>query len=196
MDTKGADLLKIGVIGKSQRTGEELPAHVLAAAEDVGRMIAEHGAVLLNGGTGGVMKSSAKGAKEAGGLTVGFLPQADPTHANKYIDLVLPTGLGTLRNVLTSRCSDSIVVIGGGAGTLNEITLAYDCGVPIVVLQGTTGWSDRLRPALYEGQFLDERRVVAVAFANTAEDAVAQAVCRAREPRNRTDSPLSGWAGF
>jgi uncharacterized protein (TIGR00725 family) len=188
-------MLKIGVIGRSRRTGETLPPHMLEAAEEVGRGIAAHGAALLNGGTGGVMEYSSKGAKEAGGLTVGFLPHADTSHANPYLDLAFPTGMGTLRNVLTARCADAVIVIGGGVGTLNEITLAYDAAVPIVVLEGTTGWSDRLRPALYDGGFLDERQVVAVTFAATPAEAVDQAVARAVEPKNRSGSPLAGWAG-
>jgi uncharacterized protein (TIGR00725 family) len=188
-------MLKIGVIGRSRRSGETLPPHVTEAAEQVGREIAGRGAVLLNGGTGGVMEYSSKGAQEAGGLTVGFLPQADTSHANPYLDLAFPTGMGTLRNVLTARCADAIIVIGGGVGTLNEITLAYDAAVPIVVLEGTTGWSDRLRHALYDGGYLDERQVVAVSFAGTPADAVEQAVTRATEPKNRSGSPLTGWAG-
>jgi uncharacterized protein (TIGR00725 family) len=187
-------MLKIGVIGRSQRGGEVLPPHMLTAAEEVGRGIALSGAVLLTGGTGGVMEYSSKGAKEAGGLTVGFLPHADTSHANPYLDLAFPTGMGTLRNVLTARCSDAIVVIGGGVGTLNEITLAYDAAVPIVVLEGTTGWSDRLRGALYDGAHLDERNVVPVSFATTPAQAVEQAITRATEPRNRSGSPLTGWA--
>jgi uncharacterized protein (TIGR00725 family) len=188
-------MLKIGVIGRSRRSGEELPRHMLDAAEEVGRGIALAGAALVNGGTGGVMEHSAKGAKEAGGLTVGFLPQADLSHANPYLDLAFPTGMGTLRNVLTARCADSLVVIGGGVGTLNEITLAYDAAVPVVVLEGTGGWSDRLRETLYDGAYLDERRVLPISFASSPAEAVATAVARAAEPRRRSGSPLVGWAG-
>jgi uncharacterized protein (TIGR00725 family) len=187
-------MLKIGVIGRAQRPGEQLPEALLTAAEAVGSAIAARGAVLISGGTGGVMEASARGAKQAGGLTVGFLPQGDASHANPYIDLVFPTGLGTVRNVLTARCADCLVVVGGGVGTLNEITLAYDYAVPIVALSGTGGWADRLRPVLLDDAYLDERRVVAMTFADTAEDAVEQALARAVEPRvGRTQ--LTGWAG-
>ncbi len=187
-------MLKIGVIGRAQRPGDELPESLLAAAEAVGAAIAAGGAVLISGGTGGVMEASARGAKQAGGLTVGFLPQGDASHANPYIDLVFPTGLGTVRNVLTARCADCVVVVGGGVGTLNEITLAYDYAVPIVALSGSGGWADRLRPVLLDDAFLDERRVVAMTFADSAQDAVDQALRRAAEPRvGRTQ--LTGWAG-
>ncbi len=188
-------MLKIGVIGRSQRDGEVLPALMLRLAEEVGRHVAGHGAVLVNGGMGGVMEHSAKGAQLAGGLTVGFLPGSDARAANPYMDLVFATGMGTLRNVLTARCCDSIIMIGGGVGSLNEVTIAYDSGVPVVVLEGTTGWSDRLRATLYDEQFLDERHVVAVSYASSPEDAVTQAVARSTESRRAAHLPAyMGWA--
>jgi uncharacterized protein (TIGR00725 family) len=186
----------IGVIGRSWREGEVLPVEVTDSAAEVGRGIAAAGAVLVGGGTGGVMEASCRGAKEAGGLTVGFLPYADPAHANPYVDLVFPTGMGTLRNVLTARCCQSIVMVGGGVGTLNEVTIAYDSGVPVVVLEGSTGWADRLRGALLDERWLDDRRVVPVTFAATPADAVAQALARAGEDRRGSRlGAFTGWAG-
>ncbi len=183
----------IGVIGFSQREGVELPAATLTAAEEVGRRIAESGAVLVGGGTGGVMAASCRGAKLAGGLTVGFLPHAAPERANPWVDLAFATGLGTVRNLLTARCCQSIVMVGGGVGTLNEVTIAYDSGVPVVVLEGSGGWADRLRAALVDGQWLDDRQNVAVSFATTAAEAVTVALERATEPR--VGSRLSGFTG-
>lgn len=189
-------MLKIGVIGRSWREGEYLPPAVTEAAHAVGAAIGAAGAVLVGGGTGGVMEASCRGAKEAGGLTVGFLPYADPDKANPYVDLVFPTGMGTIRNVLTARCCDAIVMVGGGVGTLNEVTIAYDSGVPVVVLEGTTGWADRLRNALVEGAWMDERRVVPVSFATDPAEAVALAITRAGEPRAGSRlGAFTGWAG-
>lgn len=189
-------MLKIGIIGRSRRGSEELPVAMLDSAEEVGRLVAEHGAALVNGGMGGVMEHSARGARQAGGLTIGFLPGSDETAANPYMDLVFATGMGTLRNLLTARCSDSIIMIGGGVGTLNEVTLAYDSGVPVVVLEGSTGWSDRLRSTLYDEHYLDERRVVAVTYASSPQDAVEQAVARSTEARRSPHLPAHmGWAG-
>ena len=189
-------MITIGVIGRSWKPGETLPDHVIDAAYRVGRGIAEAGAVLVGGGTGGVMEASCRGAKEAGGLTVGFLPYADKSKANPYVDLAFPTGMGTIRNILTARGCDSLVMIGGGVGTLNEVTIAYDSGVPVVVLEGSTGWADKIRQALDEGRWLDERRVVAVTFAATPEQAVADALVRATEPRAGTRLEAhTGWAG-
>ena len=189
-------MMTIGVIGRSWREGETLPELVTETAYRVGRGIAKAGAVLVGGGTGGVMEASCRGAKEAGGLTVGFLPYADKAKANAYVDLAFPTGMGTIRNILTARGCDSLIMIGGGVGTLNEVTIAYDSGVPIIVIEGSTGWADRLRSALEDGQWLDERHVVAISFVSTPDEAVAVAIERAREPRagSRLEAH-TGWAG-
>lgn len=189
-------MLKIGVIGRSWREGEHLPPHVIETAERVGRAVGSSGAVLVTGGTGGVMEAACRGAFEAGGLTVGFLPSADPAKANPYVSLVFPTGMGTIRNILTARCCDAIVMVGGGVGTLNEVTIAYDSGVPTIVVEGTTGWADRLRASLDGGVWLDDRRVTPLSFTRDADDAVALALERAREPRNGSRlGAFTGWAG-
>lgn len=173
----------IGVIGNAARPGVELAPELLSAARELGRLIAESGAVLVNGGTGGVMEASAQGAKAAGGFTIGFLPQADHSHANEYLDVAFPTGMGTIRNILTARCCDAVIMLGGGVGTLNELTIAYDVGAPVVVLRGTGGWSDRIRDALVEGRWLDERRSAELEFADTPADAVTQALAATDRPR-------------
>jgi len=173
----------IGVIGNASRTGETLPPKLLLLAEEVGRQIAAVGAVLVTGGTGGVMAAASKGAQEQGGLTVGFLPQNDHAHANPHLDLAFPTGMGTIRNLLTARCCDALVMIGGGVGTLNELTIAYDSGTPVVALSGSGGWADRIRQSLIEDRWLDERRVVALDFASTPLAAVTKALSRSTEAR-------------
>lgn len=189
-------MLKIGVIGRSWRSGEHLPTEVTDAAYAVGAGIAAAGAVLISGGTAGVMEASSRGAKEAGGLTVGFLPYADPERANPYVDLIFPTGMGTVRNILTARCCDAVVMVGGGVGTLNEVTIAYDSGVPVVVLEGSTGWADRLRGALLEERWMDDRQVVPISFASEPQQAVDLALARAREPRAGSRlGAFTGWAG-
>jgi uncharacterized protein (TIGR00725 family) len=190
-------VIKIGVIGRSWREGETLEPHILEAAEAVGRGVAEAGAALISGGTAGVMEAACKGAFEAGGLTVGFLPYNDPTKANPYVTLVFPTGMGTIRNILTARCCDAIVMIGGGVGTLNEVTIAYDSGVPVVVLEGTTGWADRLKGAIEDGTWLDDRHVLPLTFVSDPEAAVQAALERAHEPRHGSRlGAFTGWAGL
>ena len=91
----------ISVIGSGNNDGTLSP-QIAKIANEVGKEIADRGAVLICGGLGGVMAEAAKGAKERGGLTVGIIPGDDPDSANPYIDIPLPTGLGFARNVLVA----------------------------------------------------------------------------------------------
>lgn len=121
----------IGVMGASQCDED-----VYEAARQVGTLIAERGAVLLCGGRGGVMEAAARGAKEAGGLTIGVLPgmNAHETPPNPYIDVAIFTGLRDGRNWVNVCASDAIIAIAGGYGTLSEIALALKTGKPVVLL--------------------------------------------------------------
>jgi len=103
-------------------------------AADVGRLVAEHGAILVCGGLSGVMEAACRGAKQAGGLTVGILPGDDPRDANPFVDVPLATGMGEMRNALVVRVAAGVVAIGGGWGTLSEIALARRLGKPVVGL--------------------------------------------------------------
>ncbi|SIR48211.1 TIGR00725 family protein [Microbacterium sp. RURRCA19A] len=182
--------LVIGIIGSAGDTVEGSRVDIIDAASRVGRGIAEAGAVLVSGGTTGVMAGASRGAREAGGLTIGFLPDADRSRASEFVDVAFPTGMGTVRNLLTPRVCDAVIMIGGGAGTLNELTIAYDFGTPVVAVTGTGGWADRIRPVLHDDRWLDERRSVALSFASTPEHAVDEALRRAAEPRSSTTLPF------
>src|SRR6202453_2882654 len=174
-------LTTIGVIGKNEQNADDPVAEeTMLSAHEVGRLIAVAGGVVVTGGLGGVMAAASEGAKEAGGVTIGFLPSMDRTSANPHLDLVFPTGRGKARNLLTARGCNALVMIGGGCGTLNELTIAYADGRPVVVLRGSGGWSDRIEGVLYEGQYLDERRTAPVEFADTPEAAVEKAFAGAR----------------
>jgi uncharacterized protein (TIGR00725 family) len=94
--------------------------------------VAERRAVLVCGGLGGAMEAACRGAKQAGGATVGLLPGADRAEANPYVDVRLPTGLGEGRNLLVVRAADVVIAVGGGYGTLSEIALALRHGKPVV----------------------------------------------------------------
>ena len=105
-----------------------------ALAEEVGRLVAERGAVVVSGGMTGVMEAACRGAKSAGGTTVGILPTGDRRHANAYVDVAIATGMGEMRNALIVRTVDVIVAVGGEYGTLSEIALALKIGRPVVAL--------------------------------------------------------------
>jgi uncharacterized protein (TIGR00725 family) len=106
----------------------------LAAAESVGREIARRGATLVCGGLGGAMEAACRGAKEAGGLTLGILPGDDRSAANGFVDVAVPTGLGEARNALVVRAADALVAVGGGYGVLSEIALALRAEKRVVAL--------------------------------------------------------------
>ena len=115
------------------------PVRRLARA--VGREIAKRGAVLLCGGLGGAMEAAARGAHEAGGLTVGILPGYDHCVANKWLDIVIPTGLGHARNVVLVAGGDAVIALPGEHGTTSEIALALKLGRSVV---GLGAWEDNL----------------------------------------------------
>jgi len=105
-----------------------------AAAEAVGRALAEENAILVCGGRGGVMEAACRGAKSVGGLTVGILPGTHRGEANPYVDIPIVTGLGETRNALIARTAQAVIAIGGSYGTLSEIAFALAFGVPVVGL--------------------------------------------------------------
>ena len=107
-------------------------SHLLAVAEEVGRLIARNGAILVCGGLGGVMEAAAKGAKSGGGLTVGILPGFEKGDANPHIEVPLATGLREGRNVLIVRSADALIAVGGEYGTLSEIALGLKTGKTVI----------------------------------------------------------------
>lgn len=107
-------------------------ADFLATAEQVGARLAEAGAVLVCGGLGGVMEAACRGARQAGGLTVGLLPGTDHAAGNAFLDISVPTGMGEMRNALVVRAGEAVIAVGGGFGTLAEIALALKSRTPVV----------------------------------------------------------------
>jgi uncharacterized protein (TIGR00725 family) len=99
-------------------------AATLEAAEEVGRLLAERGAVVVCGGYGGVMLAASRGARAAGGTVVGILSGDDPDAANPYLDVVVSTGLGQARNTVIALSCDALVAVGGSWGTLSEVAHA------------------------------------------------------------------------
>jgi uncharacterized protein (TIGR00725 family) len=121
--------MQIGVIGAGQCSSS-----VEKTAEEVGKEIAKHKAVLICGGLGGVMEAAARGAKLEGGLTVGILPGTSKESANPYIDVSIVTDIGHARNVLVVRSSDALIAVEGSYGTLSEIAIGLKLKKPIVGL--------------------------------------------------------------
>ena len=120
----------IGVIGAG-----ECDAEFGRLAEAVGRQIAAGGAVLVCGGMGGVMEAACRGAKAAGGLTIGILPGQDRSAANSYVDFAVATGINEARNLAIIRTADALIAVGGSYGTLSEIGFALKAGKKVVGLK-------------------------------------------------------------
>ncbi|MGQ9585637.1 MAG: TIGR00725 family protein [Anaerolineae bacterium] len=156
-------MLAIGVIGSGCC---DLQAY--RAAEEVGRLLAEAGAVVVCGGLGGVMEAACRGAKLAGGRTLGILPGTDAAQANPYVDIPIVTGMGEARNQILVRTSRALIAVGGEYGTLSEIAFALKFGRPVV---GLRTWQ------LARGGM----PVQAIAEAETPQEAVRLALELARE---------------
>jgi uncharacterized protein (TIGR00725 family) len=109
-----------------------------ARAESVGRLLAEQGATVVTGGLGEVMEAAARGAKQAGGTTLGIVPGETRERANPWLDHVVVTGIGHARNLAVVASGDAVIAVGGRYGTLAEIGFALTLGRPVVVLE--PGW--------------------------------------------------------
>jgi uncharacterized protein (TIGR00725 family) len=144
-----------------------------ARAEEVGRLLAAEGAVVVCGGMTGVMEAVARGAAERGGVSIGILPGVDRSEANPHITYAVPSGFGEARNTLVVRAADAVIAVAGEYGTLSEIAFALKIGVPVVGL-GTWQLHKEGRP------------VDAFPSVTTPEAAVEEALRRARARRRRT----------
>lgn len=142
------------------------PEHEKIAYE-TGVEIAKSGSVLVTGGMGGVMRASCHGASESGGITVGILPQDDPSFANEYCQIVIPSGMGLTRDFLNALSADGIIIIGGGSGTLSEICAAYMHKKPMVAIKNTGGTADK-----YADSYIDHRENVKIIGVDTPKEAV------------------------
>jgi hypothetical protein len=123
----------VAVCGASDATALQLES-----AREVGRLLAEAGVVVINGGLGGVSGAASEGAARAGGTVIGILPDTDRRGANPDLTVSLPSGMGQARNVLIVTAAESVIAIGEGWGTLSEIAIARRLGRPVVALDS---WS-------------------------------------------------------
>ncbi len=156
--------MQVAVCGPNEATPDEL-----AEAERLGELLAAAGATVVCGGRGGVMAAVCRGAKRAGGTTIGILPGTDPREANAWVDYPICTGIGEARNLAVVASGAVVIAVGGGLGTLSEIALALKLGRPVISLGS---WS--LDPALLA------RTGRGIVAATTPEDAVQRALAYLR----------------
>jgi uncharacterized protein (TIGR00725 family) len=123
-----AVMRQVSVIGSGSRWE--------AAAEEVGRLLAERGCTVVTGGLGEVMAAAHRGAKTAGGTTLAILPGEEHQAANPWADYVVVTGIGHARNLAVAASGEAVIAVGGGWGTIAEIAFARRLGRPVVALEG------------------------------------------------------------
>ncbi|MBI5365723.1 MAG: LOG family protein [Planctomycetes bacterium] len=147
--------IKIGVMGSASGPTLQNP-HAIRMARALGRAIAERDCILINGACPGLPDHAAHGARRAGGFVFGVSPAFSrrehlETYRSpiKHYDLLLFSGLGLMeRDIINIRSADAIVIVGGGIGTLNEFTVAYEEKKIVGVLTGTGGLSDHIPEVL------------------------------------------------
>ena len=158
----------ISVIGGA----DDPPAEALEMAEAVGRELARRGVTIVCGGLEGVMEAVCRGAKGAGGTTIGILPGNDPAEANPWVDYPICTGMGYARNAIVVKSGRAVIAIDGAYGTLSEIGHALSDVIPVV---GLNTWS-LSRNGQPEGGIIP---------ATTPTDAVDKALEAARQARTK-----------
>ena len=172
---------QIGVLGWAGK--EEYPKGTgptdkeLLMAKEVGSLLAKAGGIVVTGGKGGIMEYAARGAKENGGTTIGVI--TGPRGAsNKWTDVEIITGskIAGLDEVFIPLMCDAVIVIGGGAGTLQEISVCYRNKVPIIVMENTFGWAKQI----LKEKYLDSRKTVKIISAKNPKDAVEKAIKEAK----------------
>jgi len=169
--------IQIAVLGSSKSICSKKAYQM---AEKVGEELAKKSCTVVTGGGKGVMEAAFKGAKKAGGLTVGILPWETTNLVNKYADVVIATGIGWSRNSINLNTSDGAIVIEGGAGTLNELTYAYILNKPLVALTPSGGIAEYMT-----NKYLDKRKTQKINGAKTPEEAVKKILKLVKEHKKK-----------
>jgi uncharacterized protein (TIGR00725 family) len=168
---KKLQIAVIGSAGKDDYKNEGGSTSMMECiAENVGFLLASNNAIVVTGGKSGIMNAAARGAKKAGGVTVGVVKGKRRFTSNEYTDVEVISGMeadGFDEVLLTFMC-DASIVVGGGAGTLEEIALMYRNNKPMILISNTGGWADKLS----RFTFIDERKIKKLIFAESAEAAV------------------------
>tara|TARA_Y100000590_G_scaffold160987_1_gene184581 strand:+ start:15303 stop:15800 length:498 start_codon:yes stop_codon:yes gene_type:complete len=156
--------LQISVIGSGETATEE----ALLLAEEVGRELGIRGITVISGGLFGVMEAVCKGAKQAGGTTIGILPGSNLKESNSYVDIKICTGIGYARNLAVVKSGLAVIAVSGAFGTLSEIGHALGDDIPVI---GLKTW------ALSRNDTTDDKIIIA----DSPRDAVEKAIVSANK---------------
>lgn len=143
----------IGIIGPNF---EECSRELYEFGIRLGHELANPRRAFVCGGMGGFMEAVCKGVKESAesypGQTIGILPGADPSEANPFVDIAIPTGMGTARNVIIINSARILIAAGGGAGTLSELAFSWQRNKKVLCMDAFGGWASMLA-----GKTIDKR---------------------------------------
>lgn len=170
---KKLQIAVIGSAGPEEYDFAKPNSKMYQVAYQIGKILAGNNTIVVSGGKGGVMEAVSRGSKESGGITIAEIAGDGRLESNPYIDVEIVTQDIGFRgpSQLIGMC-DAVISIGGGAGTLQELAVAYRMQKPIVLLKGYGGWTDRIS----EMDFLDERQTIKCYTANSPLSAVKKAL--------------------
>lgn len=181
--------LQIGVIGSAGNEeypdGNGLTKESIKKAQEVGKLLAQAGAIVVTGGKGGIMEAASRGAKEENGLSIGVIQGKKRFTSNDFVNIEILSGAeadGLDEYLLVMMC-DALIAIGGGAGTLQEIVIAYRNNKPVIMLEGTGGWADKL-----EDSYLDDREKIEFIKTSIPKEAVDLAIKNSQNHHNKAPS--------
>lgn len=169
--------LQIAVIGSAGAeeylSGGGASTVVADIAEEVGELLAKSGATVVTGGKGGIMEAAARGAKKFQGQTVGVISGKVRQTSNRYTDIEVLSGMVAVGfdELILVMMSDALIVVGGGAGTLQEMAIAYRNAKPIVAIGKSGGWAEKAA-----NSYLDERETTKIEEVATPKEAVNLAI--------------------
>jgi len=167
--------LQIGVMGSAADLNYSKELEQIAFK--LGQEIAKNNAILIFGAEkdcDSLSTSAARGAKSENGLTVGITyEKGKDIYEKEFTDVIIPCGMvrGGGRELALILSCDVVIAIAGGSGTLTEIAIAYQANIPVVVLNGYGGWSDKLADT-----FIDERKRFKIEAVKTPQKAVEMAI--------------------
>lgn len=163
--------IQIAVIGSAG--SEEYPYlkpedSLYSKAYEIGKLLAIKNIILVCGGKGGIMESACKGAKENGGMTAGVISGNQRRKSNPFIDVEVVSGIiNASEDGIIISMADGVIALGGGSGTLQELTMAYRNKKPIVTIKNTKGWANKLAET-----YIDERKLIKIKEVATPKEAV------------------------
>lgn len=160
--------MNVGVVGYSGPVDQPPISEIAQLCLNLGEVLAREGYTIVCGGRDGVMELVSKGARKAGGNIIGVLPVGE--EGNPYLTVRIKTPFDNVtRSLVLVHTSDVVISMGGEIGTAIEVLIAYAKGKPVVLFEGTGGWTDRFAELLIDGRYLDNRKIVEVLKAGSVE---------------------------